>query len=104
MVVRVVGSVVRHGILREGALGDVHPHAAQIQCGVGSTCLHPRTAAPSPAAAGHLTAPATAADQFLIQFIVQRTAVSIAVQSIVQSSWIKMVVGIFEGEKAVFWK
>lgn len=104
MVVRVVGSVVRHGILREGALGDVHPHAAQIQCGVRSACLHPRSTAPSPATAGHLAASATAADQFLIQFIVQRTAVSIAVQSIVQPSRIKMVVGIFEGEETVFWK
>lgn len=101
MVVRVVGSVVRHGILREGALGDVHPHAAQIQCGVGSACLHPRSTAPSP---GHLATSAAAADQFLIQFIVQRTAVPVAVQSIVQPSWVQVVVGILEGKKAVFWK
>lgn len=100
MVVRVVGSVVRHGILREGALGDVHPHAAQIQRGVGSACLHPRSA-PSPAA-GHLATSAAAADQFLIQFIIQRAAISVAVQSIVQSSWVQMIIGIFEGEEAVF--
>lgn len=101
MVVRVVGGVVRHGILRERALGDIHPHTAQIQCGVGSACLHPRSTAPSPAA-GHLAASTTAADQFLIQFIVQRTAVSIAIQSVVQPSWVQVVVGIFEGEEAVF--
>lgn len=101
MVVRVVGSVVRHGILRKRALGDVHPHTAQIQCGVGSACLHPRSTAPSPAA-GHLATSAAAADQFLIQFIVERTAVSVAVQSIVQPSWIQVVVGIFEGKEAVF--
>ena len=100
MVVRVVGSIVRHGILRQGALGDIHPHAAQIQCGVGSACLHPRSS--SPAAASYLAASATATDQFLIQFIVQRTTVSIAVQSIVQPSWIQVIVGIFEGKEAVF--
>lgn len=101
MVVRVVGSVVRHGILREGALGDVHSHTAQIQCGVGSACLHPRATSPSPAA-GYLATSATAADQFLIQFIVQRAAVPVAVQGIVQPSWVQMVVGILKGEEAVF--
>lgn len=100
MVFRVVGSVISHGILRERALSDVHPHTAQVQRGVGSACLHSRAAAPSPAA-GHLAASAAAADQFLIQFVVQGAAIPVAVQSIIQSSRIEMIVGIFEGEKAV---
>lgn len=102
MVVRIVGSIVRHGILREGALSDVHPHAAQIQRGIRSACLHPRST-PSPAtAASHLAASATTAHQFLIQLVVQRAAVAVAVQGIVQPSRVQMVIGIFEGEQAVF--
>lgn len=101
MVVRVVGSVVRHGILREGALGNVHPHTAQVQRGVRSACLHPRSAVPSPAA-GHLAASAAAADQLLIQFVVQRAIILVAVQSIVQPGWIQVVIGVLEGEEAVF--
>lgn len=102
MVVGVVGSVVRHGILREGALGDVHPHAAQIQRGVRSARLHPRSTVTSPAA-GHLAAPAAVADQLLIQFVVQRAVVvAVAVQGIVQPGRVQVVIGVLEGEEAVF--
>jgi len=100
MVVRVIGSVVRHGILRERALGDVHPHTAQIQRGVGPACLHPRSTA-SPAA-GHLAASAAAADQFLIQLVVQGAAVPVAVQGIVQPSRVQVVVWVLEREETVF--
>lgn len=103
MVVSVVSRIVRHGILRERTLGDVHSHAAQIQRRVGSARLHPGTAAPA-VAAGHFAASTAVSDQFLVQFIVQRTAVLVAVQSVVQSGWIQVVVGILEGEQTVFWK
>lgn len=101
MVVGVVRCVLCHGILGEGTLCDVNPHATQIQCGVRSACLHPRsttTTTTTSATTGHFTASATVPNQFLIQFIVQRTSVLVAVQSIVQTCWVQVVVGILKRE------
>lgn len=99
MVVRIVRRVLRDGVLGEGTLSDVNPHAAQIQRGVCSACLHPRATT----AAGHIATSATAAYQFLVELIVKGTAVPVAVQRVVQPGWIQVVIWILEREQTVLW-
>lgn len=61
MVVRIVRRVLCDGVLGEGTLSNVDPHATQIQRGVRSACLHPRATPAAAAATGHFAASATAA-------------------------------------------
>ena len=99
VVLDVVGCAEVARVLGERALGDVDPHAADVEGRVGAPAL-------DLCAARHLVVAASAgvpavADELLIKLVVQGTAVFIAVQGVVQPRRVQMVVGILEGEEAI---
>lgn len=96
MILAVVSDLDGARVLGQGTLGNVDAHAADVEGRVGPPALDSR-------ASGHFVVH-SAGNQLLVKLVVQRTAALIAVQGIVQTRRVQVVVRVLERQQTVLWK